>query len=190
MWTWFNRHPFSHAVGVVSAVAAALREAHGAKRVGVQGYCYGGAVGVLMASKAGVVDAVVSAHPGFLGPVQWPVLLRMPEAAQDICTPILFICADYDHYFPEATWTAVQQVLEDKWPGLGTFILYPGTRHGFAVRGNKQDPAINAAREDALKNAIKFFGQHLAGIAPSAQRLDGSQPNPVGKRIVLAPRKC
>lgn len=51
------------------------------------------------------------------GPVQWPVLLQMPEAAQDICTPIMFICADYDHYFPERTRTAVQQVLEDKLPG-------------------------------------------------------------------------
>lgn len=48
--------------------------------------------------------------------------------------------------------------------GLSTFILYPGTQHGFAVRGNKQVPAVNAAREDALKQGIRFFGQHLAGM--------------------------
>lgn len=74
--------------------------------------------------------------------------------------------------------------------GLSTFILYPGTKHGFAVRGNKQDPAVNTAREDALKQGIQFFKQHLAGVAPEAQHLDESAPATVGKRIVLAPRAC
>jgi len=74
--------------------------------------------------------------------------------------------------------------------GLGTFILYPGTKHGFAVRGNKQDPAVNAARADALKQGLKFFGQHLAGVTPPAQQLDESAPAPVGRRITLAPRAC
>lgn len=74
--------------------------------------------------------------------------------------------------------------------GLATFILYPGTRHGFAVRGNKHDPAVNAARADALKNAIAFLDQHLTGVTPPPQRLDESQQPPVGKRIVLAPRQC
>ena len=34
---WFQRHPFPHAVGVVSGVAAELRQQHGAKKVGLQG---------------------------------------------------------------------------------------------------------------------------------------------------------
>jgi hypothetical protein len=75
---------------------------------------------------------------------------------------------------------------------LGTFILYPGTQHGFAVRGNKRDAAINGAREDALKQGLRFFRQHLQGVAPAAQPLDaaaaaGAGP---GKRIVLASRAC
>lgn len=52
--------------------------------------------------------------------------------------------------------------------GLSRFILYPGTKHGFAVRGNKQDPAVNKAREDALKQGIRFFGEHLTGTAATA----------------------
>jgi hypothetical protein len=75
--------------------------------------------------------------------------------------------------------------------GLATFILYPGTSHGFAVRGNKQVPAVNAGREDALKQGIQFFKQHLADIPPPAQRLDAEgAAAPVGKRIVLASRAC
>lgn len=190
LWSWFSRHPLSYAVDVVTAVAAALRGEHGAKKVGLQGYCYGGSTGVLLASKPRVLDAVVVAHPGFLGPMQWPVLLRLPDAVQDICIPAMFICADHDGHFPEHTRTHAQQVLDDKSPGLATFILYPGTRHGFAVRGNKHDPAVNAARADALQNAITFLQQHLAGVTPPPQRLDESQQPPVGKRIVLAPRRC
>lgn len=53
-------------------------------------------------------------------------------------------------------------------PDLGRFILYPGTQHGFAVRGSKADPAVNAARQDALQQGIGFFKQHLAGVQPPA----------------------
>lgn len=34
---WFQRHPFSHAVGVVTEVAAALKADYGVKKVGLQG---------------------------------------------------------------------------------------------------------------------------------------------------------
>lgn len=72
--------------------------------------------------------------------------------------------------------------------GLSTFIMYPGTTHGFAVRGNKAVPAINAAREDALKQGLKFFNQHLLGIASPEALVEGAQP--VGKRLQLAARQC
>lgn len=74
--------------------------------------------------------------------------------------------------------------------GLGTGILYPGTKHGFAVRGDKQHPAVNAARQDALKQGLAFFNQHLAGVAPQPHKLDTADPAPVGMRIALAPRVC
>lgn len=51
------------------------------------------------------------------GPMQWPVLLRLPDAVQDICIPAMFICADHDGHFPERTRTQAQQVLDDKSPG-------------------------------------------------------------------------
>jgi dienelactone hydrolase len=84
------------------------------------------------------------------GPVQWPVLLRMPEAAQDICTPILFVCADYDHYFPEVTRTAVQQVLEDKSPGGWRCDLIQGLGH---VR------EVEDTRNMGVGHGVWHFGQ-------------------------------
>jgi hypothetical protein len=72
--------------------------------------------------------------------------------------------------------------------GLSTFILYPKTSHGFAVRGNKAVPAIKAAREDALKQGLKFFNQHLLGVTAPEALGEGAQP--VGKRLQLAARQC
>ncbi|KAF6260845.1 Alpha/Beta hydrolase protein [Scenedesmus sp. NREL 46B-D3] len=160
MGSWFKRHPVQHAISVVTAAAAELRQQHGMHKVGLQGYCYGGKVGVMMAAKPQCVDAVCSAHPG---------LIKIPEDIQAVQVPLQFICAASDAQFPEKTRTAAQQLLQEKSPGLGRFILYPGTKHGFAVRGSKADPAVNAAREDALRQGLSFFKQHLTGAQPPTQ---------------------
>ncbi len=74
--------------------------------------------------------------------------------------------------------------------GLATFILYPGTNHGFATRGSKADQAVNAARADALQRGIEFFNKHLCGVNPPQRALDAAAAAPVGIRLALAPRAC
>jgi dienelactone hydrolase len=69
--------------------------------------------------------------------------------------------------------------------GLGRFILYPGTKHGFAVRGSRADSAVNAARDDALRQGLGFFKQHLTGEQPSKTTDDAPSVKPVG--VVLTP---
>ena len=39
--------------------------------------------------------------------------------------------------------------------------VYPKTEHGFAVRGNKADPHINAMRSEAIVDAVAFLKAHL-----------------------------
>lgn len=51
----------------------------------------GGAVSVLMASKAGVVDAVVSAHPGFL--VSPGLSLEQCQATRDVGCQLRYAAA-------------------------------------------------------------------------------------------------
>lgn len=51
--------------------------------------------------------------------------------------------------------------------GRDRFILYKGTNHGFAVRGNRLDPAVSAARDDALQRGLKFFNRTLCGLTAS-----------------------
>jgi len=39
--------------------------------------------------------------------------------------------------------------------------MYPGTSHGFAIRGDPEDKVFAKAKSDATLAAIKFFKQHL-----------------------------
>jgi hypothetical protein len=64
--------------------------------------------------------------------------------------------------------------------GLGRFILYPGTAHGFAVRGSRADPAVAAARRDALQQGLAFFRQHLVGGQPAAAQTHADPATAVG----------
>jgi dienelactone hydrolase len=45
--------------------------------------------------------------------------------------------------------------------GVARFLVYPGTAHGFVVRGGRADAAVAAARRDALQQGLAFFRQHL-----------------------------
>jgi dienelactone hydrolase len=40
--------------------------------------------------------------------------------------------------------------------------LYPGTQHGFAVRGDEKDSTVQAAKKAALDEGIAFFKKQLA----------------------------
>lgn len=44
---------------------------------------------------------------------------------------------------------------------VSRFVTYPGTTHGFAVRGSKTDDVVRAARDDALRQAVHFFHEVL-----------------------------
>lgn len=41
------------------------------------------------------------------------------------------------------------------------FVVYPGTAHGFAVRGDAKEPHIKWAAEDAACEAVTFFKRFL-----------------------------
>lgn len=46
---------------------------------------------------------------------------------------------------------------------VSRFVTYPGTTHGFAVRGSMTDELVCAARDDALRQAVGFFEEVLLG---------------------------
>jgi dienelactone hydrolase len=90
------------------------------------------------------VKAAVVAHPTFL----------IKEEASQIKQPIVFLCAEKDELFTPDLREHFEKVLTET--GLGTFIDFPGTTHGFVTRPEGSEQA-NQSRDKAVQNTIEFF---------------------------------
>jgi dienelactone hydrolase len=94
------------------------------------------------------VKAAVAAHPSFL----------VKEEAKQIKRPILFLCAENDQSFVPDLRKEFEKELTSN--GLGTFIEYPGTVHGFVVRPDGSEQVIQQ-RDKAVQDAIQFFKKNV-----------------------------
>ena len=115
------------------------------------GFCYGGKVVINLISHPELssrIKSAVVAHPSLL----------VKEEASQIKRPILFLCAENDFAFTPEIREEYEKVLKSN--GLGTFIEYPGTAHGFVCRPHGTEAALEQGRK-ALQTAIEFFKNNL-----------------------------
>jgi dienelactone hydrolase len=129
--------------------AKALRAWHA--RTGAIGFCYG-AWGVFRLSAKGtqLVDCISAAHPTLLE----------KEEIEKIGVPVQIMAPEFDPQFTEELKAFSNRVI----PGLGVaydYQYFPGLEHGFAVRGNPQDPAEMKGMERAKNSAVLWFRQWL-----------------------------
>jgi len=114
-------------------------------------FCYGAKAIVHLINHpqlSSIVKAAVVAHPSFL----------VEEEAKQIKRPILFLCAENDVAFPLDLRSVFEKGLKSN--GLGTFIEYPGTVHGFVVRTHGSEQVIQQ-RDKAIQDAIQCFKNNL-----------------------------
>eukprot|EP00475_Leptophrys_vorax_P031244 TRINITY_DN4728_c0_g1_i2.p1 TRINITY_DN4728_c0_g1~~TRINITY_DN4728_c0_g1_i2.p1 ORF type:complete len:274 (-),score=73.74 TRINITY_DN4728_c0_g1_i2:855-1676(-) len=145
----YNRHPSKH-FHVYEKVIRELRKSHGIEHVGIVGYCYGGAPCFNFAQKQGLIDAFATAH----------TTVKVPDTIAPLIQPGLFICADKDRSFPEKEVKSAEEFVKTKTEKY-VFKFYPGTYHGFAIRGHDDNGVIQSAKEDAFKQMVEFFSEHL-----------------------------
>lgn len=100
------------------------------------------------AELSSTIAGAIVAHPSFL----------IKEEANQIKRPILFICAENDAIFTAEIKEVFQKELTSN--GLGQFLDYPGTTHGFVVRP-EDDQIVFQQRDKAVQDAILFFNQHF-----------------------------
>jgi carboxymethylenebutenolidase len=126
-----------------------LRETEGCTRVGVTGFCMGGALTIIGAAQPGV-DAYV-AYYGF-----------PPAGAVDldkITAPGLIFFGDKEEYFsvPEAKAFADRQRQRGH---AAEVVVYPGAGHAFF--NNERPEAFRPdAASDAWRRTLEHFGRHL-----------------------------
>ncbi|KAI9742199.1 MAG: hypothetical protein M1818_004099 [Claussenomyces sp. TS43310] len=137
-------------------------------KIGVAGFCWGGKFTVLLAqdapssrvhkagSEAGephsLVDAAFTAHPS---------LLQVPEDITPVSVPLSIAIGDVDMALKKSLVEQAKEILEKKKAGDHECIIYPGAKHGFAVRGDPDDPRQKELGEQAETQALSWFAKWL-----------------------------
>jgi dienelactone hydrolase len=153
MISWMGRHGDSATLPALNAVLKEARELavkNGNGKLGIIGFCWGGRYSILAAGgDAPMVDAYAAAHPSNLS---------VPKDVDAIHRPGLFLLAENDFVFSESNVKATEEILSKKEDAPAEFVKYPGTKHGFSVRGG---PNSAWQRKQAQEKVIEFFGRVL-----------------------------
>ncbi|KAG9830133.1 alpha/beta-hydrolase, partial [Aureobasidium melanogenum] len=121
------------------------------KKVAAIGFCYGAWAVLRLANKdSPLIDCAAVAHPS---------LLEESEIA-NIGVPVQFLSPEHDQMFtPELKEFTLKTL-----PTLNipfNYDYYPALVHGFAVRGDHNDPKQKEGLERAKNAAVYWFKQHL-----------------------------
>ncbi|KAJ3230208.1 hypothetical protein HDU81_004662 [Chytriomyces hyalinus] len=139
----------------VNNLANQIRNKFNVTRVGLQGYCYGGGVGILLSQQQDChLDAFSVAHPGGM--------FRIPADVLKIVKPIHAVLAEVDMQIGPKQRNEMVEALEKVDSVLEGGLLskvewFDGVRHGFAVRGNEKVAHVKQQREAALASSIRFL---------------------------------
>ncbi|KAH8105275.1 alpha/beta-hydrolase [Cristinia sonorae] len=147
---WFGKHGPPFARPLLDKVIAALKES-GVTSFATTGYCYGGRLGFDLAFE-GISSVTVTAHPSLL---QIPADL---EKYKETKVPLLINSCTVDSQFPLEAQAKADEILGDGKFAPGYKREYwDGCTHGFAVRGNLDDPKVKAGKEGAFKASVEFL---------------------------------
>ncbi|KIJ55481.1 hypothetical protein M422DRAFT_24055 [Sphaerobolus stellatus SS14] len=152
---WFVNHGNDKTRPPLDAVIAALKE-KGITSYAATGYCFGGRY-VFDLSFENVIKAGAVSHPS---------LLKVPDDLEKLLAtskaPLLINAAEIDEQYPLEA-----QAKGDELLGGGKYkpgykkVFFPGTTHGFAVRGDLSDPKVKAGKEGAFKETVEWFIKNL-----------------------------
>ena len=165
---WLTRHKFAPTNKVCMDFLEALRRATPrTQKIGMVGFCWGGRYAIraglessmieIDGEKVPLVDAVVALHPSNL---------VLPDDVENPVVPISIGWGLEDSNTKIETKGKVEEIhAKEKaagkaLPEMHHQIYKPG-RHGFAVRGNPDDPQERACLEDSVTQVLDWFKRWL-----------------------------
>ncbi|KAF1991729.1 alpha/beta-hydrolase [Aulographum hederae CBS 113979] len=166
---WMRRHKAGPSDKACQEFLGKLRRATlgDGLKVGIAGFCWGGKYALraglegsmieISGEKVPLVDAAVGLHPSHVA---------VPADVETLVVPTSFGWGVEDSgvkFEQKAEIEALQERVRKegrKVPEMEHRVYTPG-RHGFAVRGNPEDPAERKALEDSEKQVLEWFGRWL-----------------------------
>ncbi|EPT00987.1 hypothetical protein FOMPIDRAFT_1060100 [Fomitopsis schrenkii] len=152
---WVGRHPPETVEGIVAQVVTALAGRGIARLAGV-GFCFGARIAIDLALNGRISVCAVS-HPSF-----WKVPEDIERYYTQADAPLLINSCETDAMFPKEAQEKTDAIL-----GGGRFApgyartYWEGCTHGFAVRGDMDDPRVRAGKEGAFRVTVEFLREHL-----------------------------
>lgn len=165
---WMTRHKEARTNKVCMDFLQALRRATPrSQKIGMVGFCWGGKYAIraglesnmieIGGEKTPLVDAVVALHPSHLA---------FPDDVETLVVPASFGWGLEDTGVKIEQKGKVEEIHAKvkragrQLPEMEHKVYKPG-RHGFAVRGNPDDPQEKAALEDSVTQVLNWLGRWL-----------------------------
>jgi carboxymethylenebutenolidase len=144
---------WARAVEEIGGAVKYLRDVEGCDRVGVTGFCMGGALTMLAASLPGV-DAY-AAYYGF--PPK-----DAGDAVDRITAPGVIFFGEQEDFFsvPDAQAFAERQRQAGR---ACEVVVYPGAGHAF-FNNDRPEAYVATAANDAWRRTLALFGQYLRSV--------------------------
>jgi len=148
-------------VADVDATVGYLRRAgFDDRQIGIVGFCFGGRVTFLVATRR-KLGAAVGFYGGGIVTSRIPLFTPLIGDAGKLATPWLGLFGDEDAGIPVADVEQLRATLDRETRAIHEIVRYPGAEHGFHCDVR---PSYNeAAARDAWKRALDWFRRHLAG---------------------------
>ena len=143
---FFLWHRASVTAPIVKSFFTILRTENPDLKIGVAGFCWGGKYALLLGqeqfSDIHLVDVVFAAHPS---------MVSVPKDIEAPYAPVSIAVAGNDKVFSVKMWERTQEIWEKNAEfSKFTVVVYEGAEHGFAVRGNMDNPKERERQEKAI----------------------------------------
>lgn len=168
---WSQRHGFEPSNALFMEFMTALRRATPlAQKIGTVGFCWGGRYAIRAAQKSAttkiddqdvpLVHAAVALHPS---------QLELPDDVHHLGVPVAFGWGEEDANTKIELMDKIKAIHKEEdsantgsgeQPEMEHKVYKPG-RHGFAVRGDPDDPVQKADLKESEKQATDWFEKWL-----------------------------
>lgn len=155
----------------------AQRTASPSTKIGVAGFCWGGLHTVLLThdgphhkvplagTEYPLIDCAFTAHPS---------LLSIPAHIEAVARPLSVANGEDDAWMGADRMWRLVGILEGKdvggEEGWYEAVVYPGAKHGFAVRGDRGDALQRERGEQSEEQAVRWFRRWLVGVDDGVRR--------------------